>query len=38
MGLEKWINPEETKKKPKIKDGTKKPKKTESKSKEIKGT
>jgi len=38
LGLDKWITPEETKKKPKIKDGIKKPKKTESKPKEINGT
>ena len=38
MGLDKWIKTEENKKKPKIKDDTKKPKKTESKAKEIKGT
>ncbi len=35
MGLDKWIKPEETEKKPKIKDDAKKP---ESKPKENKGT
>ncbi len=38
MGLDKWIKPEETAKKPKIKDDAKKPKKPESKPKENKGT
>jgi len=38
LGLDKWIKPEETTKKPKIKDDAKKPKKTESKPKEKKGT
>jgi acetyl-CoA carboxylase beta subunit len=37
LGLDKWIKPEEAKKKPKIKDDAKKPKKTESKPKEKKG-
>jgi len=38
LGLDKWIKPEETAKKPKIKDDAKKPKKPESKPKENKGT